>query len=402
MNILFISGEYPPQTGFGGIGTYTRIAASMLASRGHGVRVIALSETGAPYTHMDGAVRVHRVAPGTFPLPQGRLCYPYRRLCYATIYNTLVRRAFARSAAICCQQLLSETAFDIIEAPECGAEGFYLPYAEGTHRVVRLHTPWEMAARLDRIDQGGLDIRATGRMERAVAQRAAGVSSPTRALSALLSGRWGLRNVRCYPNPLDTDQINEKSAHGDYILYTGRVECRKGVHLLVQAYAELVKGGLTLPLRLVGAPYGVRKDGTDYGASIEGLIRAHGLEKKILWMKKADRSEVKSQLQNARFAVFPSLWENYPYACLEAMASSVPVVAARVGGYPEIIEEGKSGLLFAAEDPADLAVQMKRLLVDRALVRDLGPAARARVIEQCAPNVVAPQAEAFYTEAMHG
>ena len=402
MKLLYISGEYPPQTGYGGIGTYTRIIAGLMASKGHSVDVIARSETGAPYLHADGAVRVHRVGPGVFPLPGGRLFYPWRRLCCRTLFHTLVRRAFAVSVAECYARLSHDTEFDIVEAPECGAESFYLHPRGKTKVVIRLHTPWEMAARLDSIDQGRFDLRAIGRMERAVARSAHGVSSPTQALAGILSKAWGLRGVRCFPNPLDTDQFDDKSGKGDYILYTGRVERRKGVHLLISAYAELVQGGLTLPLRLVGAPYGVQKSGEDYGISIETMIKARGLEKRVVWMKQADRNEVKAQLRNARLAVFPSLWENYPYACLEAMASGLPVVAARTGGYTEIIDHGRNGLLFESGNDRDLAGQIKRVLMDQSLCRDLGQSARARVQSLCAPERVGPLAEAFYCEAMHG
>lgn len=78
--------------------------------------------------------------------------------------------------------------------------------------------------------------------------------------------------------------------------------------------------------------------------------------------------------------LFPSLWEGLPQALLEAMAQGVPVVAARAVGVTEIVRDGESGLLVAAEDPEGLARATLRLLRDRALADRLGLAGRRHVL----------------------
>lgn len=403
MRILFVSAEYPPETGRGGIGTYTHVTAHALAARGHAVEVIALSERETPYVQEDGPVRIHRVGPGFHPLPAGRLLFRYRALCRRLWPHTLIRLAFAGSVRDKAAALMAERAFDIVESPECGAEGALIRPVSGCRTVVRLHTPFSMAARLDQIPMGFWDLRKTERIEREAARRARGISSPTRALAAILRGRWRLGPVTVYPNPLDLGSEPPPAAEGDdRIVYTGRVEYRKGVHVLLKAFAQLVKSGFPHRLLLVGAPYGGLKGGRTYGGLIEELAVRLGVAGRMEWIRGADRAKVRALLSGAAAAVYPSVWENFPYACLEAMAAGLPVVASRIGGYPEMIEDGGSGILFNPLDADDLALKLSALLRDDSRRAALGAAARRRVAAAFGSETVAAAAERFYGEVLNG
>jgi glycosyltransferase involved in cell wall biosynthesis len=127
-----------------------------------------------------------------------------------------------------------------------------------------------------------------------------------------------------------------------------------------------------------------------------------GLSGKVRWIKKADRGEIRDLLQEASAAVYPSLWENFPYACLEAMATGVPVIASRCGGVGEIITDGETGLLFEPFSQAGLAEALKRLSGDAALSDRLGGAGRARVLSLCDPGRAAEAAEKFYRGILDG
>ena len=401
MNILFISSEYPPETGFGGIATYTRLMAQALSGRGHRVEVVSLSREKAPSESRDGRIAVHRVLPEPFPLPAHPRLYYFRALCYRTVFNSLVRLSFAKAVLKKCEELGADDGFDIIEAPECGAEAFYLK-PERARLAIRLHTPWQLAAKLDRIDEPWTDVLFTGFLERRTARAAHGISSPTLALKAVLEKRWKLKNVVCYPNPMDVENMHPKSGPGNYIIYTGRVEYRKGVHVLIRAYAEARRSGLEMPLLLMGAPFGALKGGRDYGSVIEEMIRELELSGRVEWIRHGTREEVLQRLSGAAAAVYPSLWENFPYSCLEAMASAVPVIASNIGGYREIIEEGGSGLFFTPPDHLQLADRLKVLLNDKGLALRLGQGGRKRVAEEYACGKIAEKAENFYRGLLNG
>jgi len=93
------------------------------------------------------------------------------------------------------------------------------------------------------------------------------------------------------------------------------------------------------------------------------------------------RSDVDSLLACADVAALSSDWEGLPLFALECMAAGVPLVATAVGGVPEVVDEGHTGLLVPPRDPEALARALARVLDDRALARKLGEGAAARASE---------------------
>jgi glycosyltransferase involved in cell wall biosynthesis len=80
--------------------------------------------------------------------------------------------------------------------------------------------------------------------------------------------------------------------------------------------------------------------------------------------------------------VLPSHWEGMPHVVLEAMAAGRPVVASRIEGLDELVEDGKTGLLFLSGDPRSLAEALLKLINNSELARNLGKAARERVMKK--------------------
>ena len=109
-------------------------------------------------------------------------------------------------------------------------------------------------------------------------------------------------------------------------------------------------------------------------------IRRLGLEQSVVLV--GDRSDVADMLAQADVFVLSSTSEGLPLSILEAMAAALPVVASSVGGVPEAVEDGETGLLVPPRDPVRLAAALERLLVDPELRRRLGSNGRDRVREQ--------------------
>lgn len=157
--------------------------------------------------------------------------------------------------------------------------------------------------------------------------------------------------------------------HEGYYLYFGRLTAFKGVGTLLQATARL---RTIAPLLIVG-------DGPAR-ADLEAQAARLSLDN-VRFLGHQSGMALKRLVQGARFVIVPSEWyENCPYAVLEAFALGKPVVAAEIGGIPELVEPEVNGLLFPAGQVEALASCLNRLLTAPfSLLKSLGQAGRSKV-----------------------
>ena len=115
------------------------------------------------------------------------------------------------------------------------------------------------------------------------------------------------------------------------------------------------------------------------------------------------RNDVERFLQRSDIFVCPSLWEEaFGLANIEAIASGLPVIASGVGGIPEVIEDGETGLLVQPGDAQSLAEQMESLGDQPERVRKLGEAGRRRVLERFSMDRMVEETFQVYTELLGG
>jgi glycosyltransferase involved in cell wall biosynthesis len=107
-------------------------------------------------------------------------------------------------------------------------------------------------------------------------------------------------------------------------------------------------------------------------------------------------------LPQADAFLLPSDYESFGLAALEAMACGVPVVCSNTGGLPEVVEHEKSGFLHAPGDVAGMAANLRRLLTDEPLRKQLGAAARERAETQFRQEKLLPVWEAYYERVLRG
>jgi glycosyltransferase involved in cell wall biosynthesis len=173
--------------------------------------------------------------------------------------------------------------------------------------------------------------------------------------------------ITVIPNFVDPLPDAPDGAEGDYILYFGRLSREKGLMTLVQAMR-----------RLPGSTLIIAGDGPERGA-LEAACGGEG-PANVRFLGHRTPEEVRRLVGGSRFTVLPSIWyENCPLSVLESMARGRPVVGARIGGIPDLIEDGRDGLLFAPGDADDLAEKIERLEKDGDLRRALGRAAFRKV-----------------------
>ncbi len=142
----------------------------------------------------------------------------------------------------------------------------------------------------------------------------------------------------------------------------------KAVHLLVQAAAELVPAFPDLKVLVAGG--GPEREG------LEALARELGVADSFRWL--GMRSDVPRVIEAFDVAVLSSIWEGSPLSVMEFMQAGKPVVATRVGGVPELIDDGVTGLLVEPGDASGFADAIARLLRDPELRAEAGRRARER------------------------
>jgi glycosyltransferase involved in cell wall biosynthesis len=395
MTIVYISSEYPPLTGNGGIGTYTKHIAEGMCRRGHVVHVISRSTTSERFEQHINRVTIHRVPPDPFMLPKGRYFYYVRSFFRWLFYHTLVRLSWASAAAGELGRLRSKLEkIDIVEYPECGAEGFFIPRMTGTLTVVRLHTPWYIVRAINTIREQPGDQLLFKRLEIHAIKKANLITAPSDAIVSLV--RKSLGNVTPFivPNPVNV--FRKSLLHGDTWIFTGRVERRKGVHVLLDAYLNVCRNHQPPDLIILGAPFGIDRDGISYETKIEHQIQASSFSGKIQWIKGVAHNEVQKYLCKSLVAFFPSLWENLSYACLEAMAAGCTVVASDCGGFRELISNGKNGILIEPGNVQKWSDIMISLLKDPEFIKKTGLAASEHVYNNYNVDTICMKNDHFF------
>jgi glycosyltransferase involved in cell wall biosynthesis len=168
----------------------------------------------------------------------------------------------------------------------------------------------------------------------------------------------------------------------------GRLTPVKGFPHLLQAIKILTDEGLPVKHWLAGE--GILKD------ELHKLTNELGIAGQVEIL--GHREDTYELMQAMDLFVLPSLHEGIPMALLEAMATPLPVIASRVGGIPEVIEDGISGLLVEPADPISLARACRRLMKDADLSKRLGRAARERIEQRFSSSTMAAKVADVYRQ----
>ena len=215
--------------------------------------------------------------------------------------------------------------------------------------------------------------------------------------------------VRLLYNGLDVDRFSPLGARAALpissdgggsplvIGHVGRVIPLKGQHVLVEAFASLRRRRPDVHLVLAGTPL---FDTDHYLRQLEQLVAAYGLDDAVHFL--GFRSDVPEILRAIDVFVHPSVEADSPVSVLEAMAVGRAVVASRVPGTVELIDEGVDGCLVPVGDASALADRLAFLLGDRAERERLGASARQTAERRYSRQVFIQGFEAILHEALQG
>src|SRR5262245_2585233 len=236
MNIAILSYEYPPETGFGGIGTYSYYHARALARLGHQVHVFAGSTaTGVFHSEHEG-VRVTRIKIDGW---LKRLLQPARTRELWWFHNR-VETSHAQYVAL--RAALERESFDIAEAPECGADAAAVSLLLRVPVAIRFHSPARLI--MDTYQTPPLDRKLTAAVERVAMSRSLVRTACSRFLADEVADQLQVRRpIHVIPNGIDLelfDRTEDPGIRGRFgipadavtVLFANRLEERKGIHLI--------------------------------------------------------------------------------------------------------------------------------------------------------------------------
>jgi glycosyltransferase involved in cell wall biosynthesis len=184
----------------------------------------------------------------------------------------------------------------------------------------------------------------------------------------------------------------DKSRGDHYVLCIAHHNEKKGLDVLIQAFARISDLDSSLQLVLVG-------DGP-LRESLEDLARNLRIHHRARFVGWKGRKEVAQLLQSCTMLVLPSKSEPFGIVLIEAMACRRPVIASAVGGIPEIIEHGRNGLMVNPEDPSELADAIAMLLQNAALRNTLAEAGYQTVLERFSREMMGGTYESLFTRLL--
>jgi glycosyltransferase involved in cell wall biosynthesis len=263
----------------------------------------------------------------------------------------------------------------------------------GLPNVVTIHGNMRLVAKINQARPFSFWWNAA-RLETFTIPRSQGVVCITNytreAVEGLAKKTWVV------PNAVDASffevQPEISLEHPPVILCVGAVCIRKNQNAFIRALDLLAANRKFQVVFLGAAP-----QTESYCREFFGLVAARP------WCRHFDfvgREKLKSHLRGATLLALPSLEDNCPMVVLEAAAAGVPVVAAKVGGVPDLIKDGKTGLFCDPQNAASMGGTVEKLLAQPEFARSLAAEAKARAKERFHPQIIAQRHLEIYREVL--
>lgn len=392
LKILFVSSELPPETGFGGIGTYVAHLAPALAARGHAVTVLSRTLGDTDTDTVVAGVRVVRLVTREAPADVWQGPFTPKGAALAKEHYD---RAYTVALALQSDETLGGA--DVIEVPDWAGEGALIRLVRpDTAYVVKFHTPAKLVFAWNGAGVTGGFVEALHTLERIAVENALGFTCPSRWMIPEVERVFGLPggHVDPVPNPFVATPPLPRDP-GRSVLYVGRLEARKGV---LEAVAPMVRALRSVPdlrWRLAGADTTSGPGGASMKQALLQRIPAD-LHARVDFLGALGRDVLAGEIARAGAVLLPSRHENFPYACLEAMAAGAPVIGSTRGGMAEMIDAGRTGLLVDPTRPDDVFDAVVRVVEQPFFAEALGREAQRAVHDRYRPEVIAPIVEAHY------
>jgi len=216
------------------------------------------------------------------------------------------------------------------------------------------------------------------------------IHSPSVSLAGICIKKWKLdaRKIFIIPNVFQPSEellrIPLNSQPGQRIFYFGRLETRKGIHVFEEIIPEVLDLFPRTEFHFIGKPLS-----TGSGELFDDYLKRKCSKwTQKMFFREVNYQEIPIEMARADICIFPSIWENFPNVCLEAMSAGRAILASRNGGMKDMLEDENAGILINPRNAGEIVAQVNRLFSNPSLISEFGERARKAVLKKYNEQII--------------
>ncbi len=390
MNVCFVTPEYFPISG--GTGAYVYYLSHSLQKLGHNVHVVARHSEDAEKT-VNG-IKAHYIK-GT-----GNALTRYWR--------------FARSASKRIEELNKQIGLDIIHANLPLVPSFAIPKDSAKALVCAVHSTWKGEAIVTKRDNPKelnpnekmmlRFNRVLRRYETQLMKRSDALIAVSKYTVGELTELYGIeeKKIHVIYNGVDINKFKPRPDRAKLrqefgleeekriVLFVGRLYHRKGLETLLHSIPPVLQEFGDVKFAISGTGFKKKEQ------SLRDLSKELDIEDTVKFLGYVPDEKLPDLYSASDIFVLPAIYENFPFAILEAQATGLPVISTKVGGIPEFLVDKENGFLIDPGDPKQLTERVLALLQDPKLAEKMGRQGRSLIEEKFAWRLITDQVINLY------
>ena len=351
MHIVYVTPEFITEKSGGGLASYIANISQILASYGHRISIITLSEKKDERLVWKDRIVVYRVS-------------DVSRVSLTPLKKLLL----SHRLYLCAKRLEKKEKIDLIQYASFEGVGFF--YLRNVPAVVRISSDcvaWREYKVYD-YDKTNLRPCLTDWLEYYAEKKIGNIFGPSYATAGLIEQRTH-RKVTVIESPFylkketfDTSVFDSILVGKKYYLSHSSMSCLKGTHVIAEIIADICKKDKTAYFVFAGADHGIfYKNGTVISAKEYILKHAGVYADRVIFLGTLERQKLYPVIEGAFACLMPSRIDNMPNTCIEAMAMGKIVVGTRGASYEQLIEDGRNGFLIEIDSREELIKAISRI-----------------------------------------
>lgn len=390
MNVCFVTPEYFPISG--GTGAYVYYLSHNLQKLGHNVHVVARDNHESE--KVVNGIEVHYIKGA------GNALTKYWR--------------FARSASKKIEELNKQNGFDVIHANLPLVPSFSIPKDASKALVCAVHSTWKGEAIVTKRDNPkNLNPNEKSMLrynfllrsyEKKLMNRSDALIAVSKYTVDELTELYGIdeKKIHVIYNGVDVQKFKPRpdrtelrrdfglEAEKKIVLFVGRLYHRKGLEILLRSIPPVLQEFSDVKFVISGKGFKEKEE------SLRNLAKQLDIEDHVTFMGYVPDEKLPNLYSASDIFVLPAIYENFPFAILEAQATGLPVISTKVGGIPEFLVDNENGFLIDAGNSAQLTQRVLALLQDPKLAKEMGMRGRKLIEEKFSWRLITSQVIDLY------